>query len=162
MKYTRYLNQVLKELETSTEYETDTTLVNLVRVQYLIERIAQSNSQDKHTDEVLAYPTVTAPRSAYVSAFQAELDQLRENLPPRLKLDSKSDISCLAKEITYIVDRDLSDISEYSCTATLRATNNGQRPDQLIIRDADLSLRWAYFSTRRDLPIARCADPMVR
>lgn len=88
MRYVRYLHQCLKELETGVEYETDTTLIYLVRVQRLSERITQCNSQDHNMDELPMFGSPPAPRSAYVSAFQVELDQIRQELPTRLKMDS--------------------------------------------------------------------------
>lgn len=72
------------------EYETDTTLVYLVRIQYLIDRIAQCSSPENNLDDMPVVPALPAPRDVYVSSLQAELDQIRHDLPPRLKLDSRS------------------------------------------------------------------------
>lgn len=81
------MQECLQVLEEEQEYETDVTLVNLVRIQHLTSRIAQLNSQDDPTEEVVGLPT--APLSAYVSAFQGELNRIRESLPNNLKSDSK-------------------------------------------------------------------------
>lgn len=87
MRYTRYIQQCLRELEEDKEHETDIRLAFLVRIQHLTERIAQLNSPDDPAEEVTGLPT--APLSAYVSAFQAELDRIHDGLPEDLKQDSE-------------------------------------------------------------------------
>lgn len=80
------MQEGLKVLEEETEYETDVKLVYLVRIQHLTARIAQLSSQDDPAEELSGIPT--APLSAYVSAFQGELNRIHEGLPPKLKQDS--------------------------------------------------------------------------
>lgn len=88
MKYTHYINQSILELEASMEYETDINLVNLVRIQNLSERIADCVSAMGDTEGMATFPTIPSlPREAYVASFQNELDTLRANLPPSLKVD---------------------------------------------------------------------------
>lgn len=87
MRYTKYIQACLAALEQEQEYETDLRLVTLVRIQHLTERIAQLNSPDDAAEEVAGLPT--APISAYVSAFQSELDRIRNGLPHDLRNDSK-------------------------------------------------------------------------
>lgn len=88
MKYTHYLNQLILELETSMEYETDITLVNLVRIQNLSERIAGFVSPLGDAAEMATFPAISSlSRESYVASFQNELDTLRANLPPALKVD---------------------------------------------------------------------------
>ena len=89
MRYTKYMQESLKVLEQEQEYETDVTLIYLVRIQHLTERISQLNSHDDPAEEVAGLPT--APLSAYVSAFQGELDRIYNSLPPDLKSDSTYD-----------------------------------------------------------------------
>ncbi|KAF7550117.1 hypothetical protein G7046_g8123 [Stylonectria norvegica] len=85
MRYTKYIQEGLKVLEDDKEYETDERLVHLVRIQHLTERISELNMRDDPAEEVAGLPT--APRSAYVFAFQGELDRIRNNLPATLKND---------------------------------------------------------------------------
>ncbi|KAF4467796.1 hypothetical protein FALBO_5331 [Fusarium albosuccineum] len=85
MRYTKYIQECLGVLEREKEYETDVRLVYLVRIQHLTERISQLNSPDDPAEEVVGLPT--APLSAYVSAFQGELDRIKIGLPPGLKDD---------------------------------------------------------------------------
>ncbi|CAM1504443.1 Fc.00g020340.m01.CDS01 [Cosmosporella sp. VM-42] len=85
MRYTKYMQESLKVLEEEKEYETDVTLVYLVRIQHLTERISKLNSHDDPTEEVAGL--AAAPLSAYVSAFQGELDRIHNSLPPNLKHD---------------------------------------------------------------------------
>ncbi|KAM0197524.1 hypothetical protein ACHAPI_004989 [Fusarium lateritium] len=86
MRYTKYIQGCLAALEREQEYGTDLRLVTLVRIQHLIERIAQLNSPDDPAEEVAGLPT--APISAYVSAFHSELDRIRGELPQDLKNDT--------------------------------------------------------------------------
>ncbi|KAH7156415.1 hypothetical protein EDB81DRAFT_646898 [Dactylonectria macrodidyma] len=85
MRYTKYIQECAQILEDEEEYETDVNLVHLVRIQHLTERISQLNSPDSPAEEVAGVPT--APMSAYVSAFQGELDRIRNALPEDLKKD---------------------------------------------------------------------------
>lgn len=85
MRYSPYLDECLRDLEASNEYESDATLVFLVKVQHLTERIHEKN-QRSVTSEDRGIPT--APKSAYISALQHELDGIREQLPPALNADS--------------------------------------------------------------------------
>ncbi|KAK5992639.1 Transcription factor himD [Cladobotryum mycophilum] len=85
MRYNNYLQESLQYLEREMEYESDIYLINLVRIQRLTERIAEFNYKDKAVGEI--YPVPTAPASAYVSAFQSELNHLTNNMPEHLKQD---------------------------------------------------------------------------
>lgn len=87
MRYTKYIQACLAALEQDQEYDTDLRLITLVRIQHLTERIAQLNSPDDAAEDVAGLPT--APISAYVSAFQSELDRIRNELPHDLRNDSK-------------------------------------------------------------------------
>lgn len=87
MRYSSYLQECVNDLEASREFETDTTLVFLVRIQHLTERIFELNARDKAAEEIPGIPT--APTSAYIYAFQNELDRIRNNLPQSLKMDSE-------------------------------------------------------------------------
>jgi hypothetical protein len=90
------MDRCLKELEKTHEYDSDVDLAFYVRIQYLIGRIAQLNQQDKDTEELEPLPTAPAlPHAAYVAAYQAELDTIREAIPSRLKTDSAFAIHAL-------------------------------------------------------------------
>jgi hypothetical protein len=86
MRLTPYIQQCMRELEQSKEYESDQLLVAYVRMQNLVDRIAQVNSQGD-TEEEMSIPR--APRSAYTSAFQAELDKIRNNMPKSVRNSSE-------------------------------------------------------------------------
>ncbi|KND90999.1 Transcriptional regulator WAR1 [Tolypocladium ophioglossoides CBS 100239] len=86
MRYSSYLQECVNDLEASREYGTDTTLIFLVRIQHLTERIFELNARDRAAEEIPGIPT--APTSAYIYAFQNELDRIRNNLPQSLKMDS--------------------------------------------------------------------------
>ncbi len=67
------------------EYETDVTLVFLLRIQHLTQRISELNPRDNTIEEFTSIPK--APTAVYVSVFQNELDELRTKLPDRLRND---------------------------------------------------------------------------
>lgn len=86
LRYTAYIQDCMKVLEDSREYESDITLLYLVRVQRLTERIFELYSNDKAVEDIPGLPS--APISAYIAAFQNEIDNMRANLPPKLQNDS--------------------------------------------------------------------------
>lgn len=86
MRYNNYLSVCVQHLHEHPEYESDLSLVYLVRIQRLTERIAEFNSEDRATEETSPVPS--APVSAYILAFQNELNQIRDSMPKHLKEDS--------------------------------------------------------------------------
>ncbi|KIV77976.1 hypothetical protein PV11_09748 [Exophiala sideris] len=84
-KYTKYLDQCLKELEDAGEYKTDQLAVQLVHLQRLTEEICHFHSRDSLVDEQLGSPE--ASTTARLEAFRVEVDRLRTALPPKLKSD---------------------------------------------------------------------------
>ncbi|XP_044719829.1 tRNA processing endoribonuclease [Hirsutella rhossiliensis] len=90
MRYSPYLRECVKDLEESREYETDTILVFLVKVQHLTERIHEQNLRSETSEDIRGIPT--APKSAYIFALQNELDRIHDNLPREIKMDSTMQI----------------------------------------------------------------------
>lgn len=86
MRYNGYLQDCMRHLEERPEYESDISLVYLVRIQRLTERIAELNSKDSASEEISPVPS--APVSAYILAFQNELNHIRDSMPRHLKDDS--------------------------------------------------------------------------
>lgn len=87
MRYNGYLQDCMRHLEEHPEYESDISLVYLIKIQRLTERISELNSRDRASEEVSSVPS--APVSAYVLAFQNELNQIRDSMPKHLKEDSE-------------------------------------------------------------------------
>ncbi|KAM0466856.1 hypothetical protein ACHAPV_000365 [Trichoderma viride] len=85
MRYNSYLSDCIRYLQEHPEYESDVSLVYLVRIQRLTERIAEFNSEDRATEEISLVPS--APVSAYILAFQNELNQIRDSMPKHLQED---------------------------------------------------------------------------
>ncbi|KHN95987.1 uncharacterized protein MAM_06092 [Metarhizium album ARSEF 1941] len=85
LRYTAYIQDCMRVLENSGEYESDITLLYLVRVQRLTERIFELNSRDKAVEDIPGL--LSAPMSAYIAAFQNEIETLRSSLPPKLQHD---------------------------------------------------------------------------
>lgn len=63
-------------------------LAQLIRIQHLSDRIAQLQSKDRIDENLPGIPR--APFSAYINAFQAELDKFKEQIPRHLRSNSKS------------------------------------------------------------------------
>lgn len=88
LRFSPYLQDCIRHLEASEEYETDAILAFIVRMQHLTERIFDLNARDKTAEEAHLVPP--APTLAYVHAFQHELDRMRNSLPPSLRTDGKN------------------------------------------------------------------------
>ncbi|KAG6041650.1 hypothetical protein E4U41_003088 [Claviceps citrina] len=86
LTFTPYIQESLKVLENAREYESDITLFFLVRVQRLTERIFELNSKDRPQEDIPGIPS--APMSAYMAAFQGEMDRIHQSLPTGLQNDS--------------------------------------------------------------------------
>ncbi|KAG4430950.1 hypothetical protein IFR05_013558, partial [Cadophora sp. M221] len=84
-KFTKYHEQCLEDLERADEYESDVLLVQLVRIQHLTQRIVDFNNRDQLPDELPGI--VEMPASTYLSAFQTELERLRDRVPSNLRED---------------------------------------------------------------------------
>ncbi|KAK8100188.1 hypothetical protein PG999_010562 [Apiospora kogelbergensis] len=82
-KYTSYIHQCVKELEAANEYETDSLLVQLMRIQHLSDKISCLHNKNEEDIELPAIPR--APTSAYLGAFQAELDKFKAQIPRHLR-----------------------------------------------------------------------------
>ena len=87
MRYSKYMQQCVAELDDAKEYEADALLLTYVRVQHLMERIARLNAPDETDDDAGGIPR--APALAYRSAFRAELDKIRGGLPKHLRTNSE-------------------------------------------------------------------------
>lgn len=85
MKLSKYLKKCLAELEANPEHESDVLLVHLVKVQYLTQQINDWVSREDEEDTAMQSLLHQAPVSAYLSAFEAEIQRLRNALPPNLK-----------------------------------------------------------------------------
>ncbi|KAK3945221.1 hypothetical protein QBC46DRAFT_371581 [Diplogelasinospora grovesii] len=83
MKFSPYIQQCLRELQESKEYETDTILATMVQLQHLTEKIAEVNNTRDDLPHVLGIPR--APVSAYISTFQSELDKIKGSLSKSLR-----------------------------------------------------------------------------
>ncbi|KAH6651480.1 hypothetical protein BKA67DRAFT_520710 [Truncatella angustata] len=86
-RYTPYIDQCLRELEAGKEVETDALLAQLMRIQHLSDRIGQLQSKDKVDDSLPGIPR--APVSAYLNAFQTELEKFKEQIPRHLRGHTK-------------------------------------------------------------------------
>ncbi|KAK9418842.1 hypothetical protein SUNI508_07614 [Seiridium unicorne] len=83
LRYTPYIDQCLRDLETAKEYETDALLGQLLRIQHLSDRIGLLQSKDRMDESLPGIPR--APASAYMNAFQTELDKFKAQIPRHLR-----------------------------------------------------------------------------
>ncbi|KAI1464424.1 uncharacterized protein F4812DRAFT_211542 [Daldinia caldariorum] len=81
-KFTPYIDQCLRELETDQEYETDSLLVHLVRIQHLSERISQLHVKDQDDSELTGI--ARASMAAYSSVFHTEIEKFKASVPRHL------------------------------------------------------------------------------
>lgn len=161
MRYSPYLHECVRDLEASREYETDTTLVSLVRIQHLTERICDQNARDRAWEEPPGIPT--APASAYVQAFQKELDSLRDSLPPGLRRDHMMQVHLNSATLRLYEPP----MANMALVKHLYESHNGYRrgrhsprqalPDKL--RAASLVRRLAPCPARQLLPARRRLVP---
>ncbi|KAK7967648.1 uncharacterized protein PG986_001925 [Apiospora aurea] len=92
-KYTSYIERCVKELESANEYETDSLLVQLMRIQRLSDKISCLHNKNEDDIELPAIPR--APTSAYLGAFQSQLDNATLRLwePPKMDATVLEDLS---------------------------------------------------------------------
>jgi hypothetical protein len=83
VRYTKHIDQCLKELQQSAEYETDALAVELVRIQQLAGRIYRTYTQSDGMDDLPGVPAI--PADVYSTAFKAELARLQASLPEKLR-----------------------------------------------------------------------------
>lgn len=90
MRFTKYFNQCLEDLETAPDYELDALLVNLVKVQHLTEKIHNWTCREDEDEDVPGFPR--APASAYHAAFYGDIVRLQASLPVNLRDDGRSPV----------------------------------------------------------------------
>ncbi|KAF7560362.1 hypothetical protein G7046_g3777 [Stylonectria norvegica] len=83
--YTDYAQECLNDLESDLEHPSDLSLVSLVRIQHLVERIHQMKYKVNILGEMS--PLSSVQTAEHVASFQSELDHLRDSLPMQLKTD---------------------------------------------------------------------------
>ncbi|ERS97131.1 hypothetical protein HMPREF1624_06461 [Sporothrix schenckii ATCC 58251] len=83
-RYTKYIDQCVKELEKNAEYKSDQLVVELIRIQNLTETISHFHNRDQMLDELPGVPRMSP--IVYIEALQAQLDRLRGGLPAHLKM----------------------------------------------------------------------------
>lgn len=84
-RYTKYMDECLKELVDSGEYKTDHLIVELVRIQRLTEKVSHFHGDDSPMDEPLGSPEPST--MARIETFRVELNDLRNTIPPSLKFN---------------------------------------------------------------------------
>ncbi|PSR82023.1 hypothetical protein BD289DRAFT_25472 [Coniella lustricola] len=83
MKFSRYMKTCLKELEETPEVASDQLLVHLVKIQRLTEHVHNRVSQEDEDDLISSIPR--PPFSAFQGTFDAEIQRLKQSVPPSLK-----------------------------------------------------------------------------
>nr|XP_036578034.1 arsenate reductase [Colletotrichum truncatum]KAF6785164.1 arsenate reductase [Colletotrichum truncatum] len=81
MSFSPYMQRCLRELETAREYESDTYLVYLIKLQNLSDKIVQQSRRSDDEDEDESERKQRAPFAAYIPAFEAGLNNLIRDIP---------------------------------------------------------------------------------
>ncbi|KDN68458.1 hypothetical protein CSUB01_11855 [Colletotrichum sublineola] len=89
LRYSRYMQQCMRELQENQEYESDMHLAYIVKIQRLCERVADLRSGDYDDEEV--DNVARAPVSAYTVGLNAEFNKLQAEMPPSLRNNGKRD-----------------------------------------------------------------------
>jgi hypothetical protein len=82
-RYTRYMDQCLREVEAAAELETDALLVQLVRIQRLSDRVHRLRTREPEVEEVPGIPSL--PVAVHLRAYGEELERLRGAIPEDLR-----------------------------------------------------------------------------
>ncbi|KAK6948847.1 hypothetical protein Daesc_008918 [Daldinia eschscholtzii] len=91
-KFTPYMDQCLRELETDHEYGTDSLLVYLVRIQHLSERISQLHAKDHDEELLICHINTASLRLWEPPRIDATLLSKISNSLSSLTLDSASSL----------------------------------------------------------------------
>ncbi|KAL2071925.1 hypothetical protein VTL71DRAFT_13160 [Oculimacula yallundae] len=84
-RYTKYMDQCLKDLSDAREHQTDQLLIYLIHIQRITEKTFLFHSNDESVDEKLEF--LAPAMMASLEGFRVELDSLRNTLPSSLKSD---------------------------------------------------------------------------
>ncbi|CAG9989781.1 unnamed protein product [Clonostachys byssicola] len=87
LRFSKYLQQCLRDLEDANEEETDIDLVHLVRIQYLTDRINSLKEMDRADSILDNTPLHLMSKTTYINSYQTEINQMLERLPLRLKMN---------------------------------------------------------------------------
>ncbi|KAK4084370.1 uncharacterized protein Triagg1_850 [Trichoderma aggressivum f. europaeum] len=151
MRYNGYLQDCMRHLEEHPEYESDISLVYLVKIQRLTERISELNSRDRASEEASSVPS--APISAYILAFQNELNQIRGSMPKHLKDDKTFQLLLDSARLRLyeppVVDKNLIRSLSKSLSSVSMATDSPL--DKIYQSSAALT---AWFNSWLSLPIS--------
>ncbi|KAL7786371.1 hypothetical protein V8C37DRAFT_392118 [Trichoderma ceciliae] len=151
MRYNGYLQDCVRHLQEHPEYESDISLVYLVRIQRLTERIAELNSKDRATEDISPVPS--APVSAYILAFQNELNHIRDSMPKHLKEDRTFQLFLDSARLRLyeppVVDKNLIRSLSKSLSSVSIATDSPL--DKIYQSSAALT---AWFNSWLSLPIS--------
>ncbi len=101
MRYTKYLDQSLKELEDAAECETDQLVVQLVRIQHLTDNNFHFFNGVHLVDELQGEPKISA--AVRLEACQMQLDNLRNALTSNLRSDCEMNLP--SEQATYSLVR---------------------------------------------------------
>ncbi|KAF0328686.1 C6 transcription factor, partial [Colletotrichum asianum] len=155
MRFSAYMEQCLRELEDSMEFESDIHVIYIVRVQRLAERISQIRANEDW-DGGLGLPK--APISAYASSFQAELDKLVDNMPPNFLKVQMATARLRLYEPPKIDTELLASLSN-----SLKSLTSGHNSALDIFYQANIALK-AWFDAWLAVPISAfysCPLPMA-
>jgi hypothetical protein len=86
MRWTAYLNECLHILENTNEIDSDATLVQLVKLRLISERISDLSGPSADAELDLA---AKPPMNFYLKSVESQLRAFRSNIPIHLSNNSK-------------------------------------------------------------------------
>ncbi|KAI0420311.1 hypothetical protein F5X98DRAFT_41922 [Xylaria grammica] len=143
MRWTPHMEDSLKILADSPEWEGDQILVLMVRIRRLIDNIMQS--QTPCAGESDGYGTLKPPVNIYIKYFYQCLQTIKDQLPPSLKDDR------LAESIILSAEMVIGELPFPSCASSCHPLAGTQQQQQ----HADTSTRAAAPLPARPIDMAR-------
>lgn len=154
LRYSQYMEECCQFLAQTREYDTDVFIVNLVRLQRIVEGIGQNMSPQDIVNEWWTASTLT-PIGLYVQSFRNDMQKLRKSMPCHLQHNACMLMHCYVAE-TYLYD---CAISNYKNTASPGLTSH-PLPMLDMLHACLMSIRNyldAYFSIDKaayfDMPV---------
>lgn len=97
-RWTPYMDECIAVLAEKKEQSTDTLLIYLVKLQLIVEKIAQAPWHEGCED---AIDSVRAPPTFYLKALQAQLQDCKANIPPEIQGNRKNISGTILPDTTH-------------------------------------------------------------
>lgn len=92
------MDECIAVLAENKEQPTDVLLIHLVKLQLLVEKVGQAPWYEGYGD---ATGSTVAPPTFYLKALQAQLQNLKEKIPPDIQRNGKKLSEIVRPDATY-------------------------------------------------------------